>query len=61
MLSLIEKNNIKEHNTKGLSDDDLDVESRLPKSYILFDFSLAFLAGTKGDSGDNGHLIWSFD
>jgi hypothetical protein len=61
MLSLIEKNNIKEHNTKWLSDDDLDIESRLPISYILFDYSLAFLAGIKGDPGDNGHLIRSFD
>jgi hypothetical protein len=61
MLSLIEKNNIKEHNTKRLSDDDLDVQSRLSKSYILFDFSLAFLAGIKRDSGVNGHLIRLFD
>lgn len=48
MFSFIDKNNIKGDNTKGLSDDDLNVESRLPISYIFRGFYLLFRRSRTG-------------
>ena len=48
MFSFIDKNNIKGNNTKGLSDDDLNVESKLAISYIFHGFYLLFRRSRKG-------------